>query len=229
MGHLFLPVTARPPFQTIVFFPGADAYTEKTFPRQEPPEIIAFLVGSGRAVFWPLYKETYERRPPERRLEIPLHDARGWTYTRELYIQVAKDFFRSLDYLEQRADIDAQKFGFFGNSMGGWMGVMLLALDERPKVVVFNIGGLHINKIPFPEIDPINFVSRVKMPTLMIGGEFDQNFKLEMNQRPMFELLAASESDKRLQLFKVGHGVPLNRLAQEALPWLDKYLGAVGR
>ncbi len=230
LGHLFLPRNARPPFQTIVFFPGANAFMEKTFPRAEPPGMVAFLVRSGRAVFWPLYKESYERRSAGRRLQLPLHDTRGWSYTRELYFHVAKDFFRSIDYLEQREELDMQKLGYFGHSMGGWMGVMLLAVDERPKVAVFSAGGLHINKIPFPEVDPINFVSRVKTPTIMINGRNDTNFYLEINQRPMFKLLATAEADKSHRVFDgLGHGMPLNILAQEALPWLDKYLGPVAR
>lgn len=229
LGHLFLPKNARPPFQTIVYFPSADAFMETTFPRDKPPAMIAFLVRSGRAVLWPVYKETYERRSPGRQLAIPLHDVRGWTYTRELYFQAAKDFFRSVDYLEQRKDIDAQKLGYFGHSMGGWMGIMILALDERPKVAVFSVGGLHVNKIPFPEVDSINFVSRLKAPTLMIGGRLDRNFMLEINQKPMFKLLAAPEADKSHRLFDVGHFVPLRNLEQETLPWLDKYLGPVVR
>jgi len=217
-GHLYLPRNARSPYQTVIFFPAVWPY----FPHgEEPPEAIAFLVKSGRAVFWPIYKGTFER--------IPGWSRPGWSNRRDLCIQMFKDYFSSIDYLEQRTDLDVQKLGYFSISGGGCWGALLLALDDRAKVAVFADGGFgyHSDETPFLELATINFAPRVKMPVLMINGRHDPIFPLETSQRPLFELLGTSKKDKSHRVFDGGHGVPMKIVAQEALPWLDKYLGAV--
>jgi hypothetical protein len=35
-----------------------------------------------------------------------------------------------------------------------------------------------------PEIDPVNFVSRVELPVLMLGGKYDFDFPVETSQKP---------------------------------------------
>src|SRR5439155_7547018 len=58
--HLFLPPRGRPPYQTVVVFPGSQALHTKTF---DPADLkrADFIVKSGRAVMLPIYKGTYER------------------------------------------------------------------------------------------------------------------------------------------------------------------------
>ena len=63
LAYLFLPRNAKPPYQTVVYFP----------PPQRPALVergargtweFGFLVRSGRAVLFPVYQGTYERRRP---------------------------------------------------------------------------------------------------------------------------------------------------------------------
>ena len=62
----------------------------------------------------------------------------------------------------------------------------------------------------------------------MIGGRHDFIMTLENSQRPMFQLLGASEKDKRLVLFDTGHVVwPGPEVIKEILAWFDRYLGPV--
>ena len=60
-AYLFLPRNIRPPYQTVVYFPGASAMFSLTSD-ELPTNTFDFLMLSGRAVLYPVYKGTYERR-----------------------------------------------------------------------------------------------------------------------------------------------------------------------
>jgi formylglycine-generating enzyme required for sulfatase activity len=63
---LFLPKTSAPPYQAVIFFPGANAtipgYTMQNLEEQSR-EIIRMVVTSRRAFVWPVYKGTYGELP----------------------------------------------------------------------------------------------------------------------------------------------------------------------
>ena len=52
------------------------------------------------------------------------------------------DLLCVLDYLQTRSEVDAQRIGMLGLSMGGWEALLLAAVDERVKVVVSVAGHL---------------------------------------------------------------------------------------
>ena len=77
-----------------------------------------------------------------------------------------------------------------------------------------------------PEGDAINYVSRVKIPVLMLGGRHDYIFPLETAQKPMFERLGTPAEHKRQVIFDSGHtNFPRSESIREVLGWLDRYLG----
>jgi eukaryotic-like serine/threonine-protein kinase len=90
------------------------------------------------------------------------------------------------------------------------MGSINLALEPRIKSGVLLGGGFDFEK-PVPEVDPINFASRVKQPVLMINGRYDHFFPAETSQDPMFRFLGSPATDKRHVTFEAGH-VPPNDL-----------------
>jgi hypothetical protein len=64
--YLFLPKNVRPPYQTVLFFPSArcglylrQARMER---RSATLRFFDYIVQSGRAVVYPIYQDTYERR-----------------------------------------------------------------------------------------------------------------------------------------------------------------------
>ena len=62
--YLFLPKQSQPPYQTVLFMPGSTAWdTHTTFAQANPQ--FSFLVRSGRAVAFPIYKGSYERSNDE--------------------------------------------------------------------------------------------------------------------------------------------------------------------
>ncbi len=58
--YLFLPKNANPPYQTVVYFPHSGALDHHTL-EESQIGMIDFLVKSGRALAFPIYKDTYER------------------------------------------------------------------------------------------------------------------------------------------------------------------------
>jgi hypothetical protein len=108
LGHLFLPRSASPPYHVVLFFPGSFAVQKLSSETFETPQMrnIDFIIKSGRAVMYPIYKSTYERRDS---LRSPRPDETN-TY-RDHVIMWVKDLSRSIDYLESRDDIDAAKSG----------------------------------------------------------------------------------------------------------------------
>jgi pimeloyl-ACP methyl ester carboxylesterase len=92
-------------------------------------------------------------------------------------------------------------------------------------VNVVIVGGLASGSA-LPEVDQINYVSRVTVPTLMLNGRHDPLEPVEDAQLPMFRLLGTPQADKRHVIYEgFGHGVPRNERIAETLDWLDKYFG----
>ena len=222
IAYLYLPKNASPPFQTVVYFPGSNVIFQDKFDDGQS-FIWDFIPKSGRALMFPVYKSTYERRDGLKG-DTPEPTALWRDHT----IAWSKDLGRSLDYLETRKDVDATKLGYFGFSWGSAVAPILLAVEDRIRVAILGVGGLEFQKT-LPEVDQINFVTRMKTPALLLNGRYDFFFPVESSQLPLFRLLGTSEKDKRQVIFESGHMVPAKDLIRESLDWLDKYLGPVKR
>jgi len=217
-AYLFLPKNTAPPYQTLVYFPGGDALEVQSSESLGRGLIyIEFAVRSGRAVLFPIYSGTFERR----------FEATGMNAWRDLVIRWEKDVSRAADYLETRPDIDHGRLAFYGLSLGANRGPIMCALETRFKTCVLLAGGLSADQEP-PEVDGVNFAPRAHQPLLMLNGRYDFDQSSEMQAKPMFRVWGAPEKDKRLVIFESGH-IPadLRDIIREILDWLDKYLGPV--
>ena len=96
------------------------------------------------------------------------------------------------------------------------------AVEPRIESSVLYVAGLDFERAR-PEVDPINFLPRVTVPTLMLNGRYDFFFPIETSQVPMFRLLGTPADHKRHVVEEGSHFVPRTRLIQETLAWLDKY------
>ncbi len=221
IAYLFLPKNTEPPYQTVVYFPGSGAIHAGSSEESLRLGSFSFLPKSGRALMYPIYKGTYERG-----------DALDSDYPEETIlfkdhvIMWAKDLSRSIDYLETQKDIDTEKLAYFGASWGGAMGAIMPAVETRFKACVLFVAGL-LEQRALPEADQINFITRVKIPVLMINGRYDFFFPIETSQKPMYELLGTPEEHKKWVVYEGGHAVPRVKLIEETLAWLNKYLGPV--
>ncbi len=213
-AHLFLPKNASPPYQTVVFFPAGDAFR---LPNSRTMSLAwaGFIIHSGRAFLYPVYKGTYERMGP---------DTNGANAERDLMIAWSRDLGRAIDYLETRSDIDAARLAFYGVSAGAGAGMVLSAIEGRLATTVLQGAGLY--DAP-PEIVPHNYAPRIRIPTLLLSGRYDFEVPFESAQQPLFALLGAPAAHKRHRVFDTGHALPMDEVAGEILPWLDRYLGNV--
>jgi eukaryotic-like serine/threonine-protein kinase len=217
IAYLYLPKNSSPPYQTVVYFPHSGAQAFHTV-EDTQLSLIDFVVKSGRALMFPIYKDTYERLgdPPDS----------GTIAERDETIQQAKDLRRSIDYLETRSDIDSKRLAYYGISWGAVLGPVMIGVENRLKAAIFAAGGCERERV-LPEIDPMNFASRVKIPVLMINGRYDFVVPLETCQEPFFQQLGAAPADKKHILFDTGHTPPILPVMKESLNWLDHYLGPV--
>jgi dienelactone hydrolase len=219
IGYLYLPKHAKPPYQTIVFFPGSNALTLRKFDPAPWVRLFDFMLKSGRAVLMPIYKSTFERGDG-----FESDVANESNAYRDHVIMWVKDFRRSVDYLETRADVDTSRLAYYGVSWGGLFGGIIPAVEPRIRASVLMVAGLSMQR-GLPETELINFLPRITVPVLMLNGRFDHYFPVETSQKPFFRLLGTPPAQKRQVIADGGHFVPRNQLIGESLDWLDRYLG----
>jgi dienelactone hydrolase len=204
-----------------VYFPGSNAIAEPSVKTTRVPD---FLVPSRRAVVIPVYKSTWERADGlESTWPSPTHRHK------DAVVRQVKDFKRTVDYLAARPEFDTTKLAFYGFSWGGRMAAIIPAVDKRVKANIVVLGGLAAAHT-FPEVDQINYITRVTTPVLMINGRHDAIEPLESAQLTMFRLWGTPAADKKHVVFETGHGpFPQNPFRKEILDFLDKYFGEPAR
>jgi dienelactone hydrolase len=217
--YLFLPKKSKAPFQTVLFFPGTSGLYMRSSNDLLRIDAIDFIVKSGRAVVYPIYKSTYERGD-ELHSDYPNTSA---AY-RDHVVMWSKDMGRSMDYIETRAECDREKIAYLGYSWGGALGAIMPAVEKRFKAVVLTLGGFYFQRA-LPEADQINFAPRVSAPVLMLNGRYDFFFPVETSQKLLFQLLGAPKEHKRQVIYDTGHSIPRTEVIKETLAWLDRYLG----
>jgi dienelactone hydrolase/predicted Ser/Thr protein kinase len=223
--NLLLPRNVKPPFQTVLFFPGSGAIRTASSATLADLNAVDFVLMSGRAVAYPIYKYTYERSDPSWTSSWPT-PTRAYTNWVQ---QIVTDARRTLDYLETRSDLAGKQVAYVGESWGARMAPITIAIDSRIRVGVLLMGGL-ASGAPAPEADPFNFLPRVKVPILMVNGDEDFIFPVKTLQQPFFEGLGTAPADKKHVLYPGGHEIVATKrsqLIQEVVAWLDKYLGRV--
>jgi eukaryotic-like serine/threonine-protein kinase len=219
-AYVYLPRNSTPPFQTVVFFPGSYAVVARS---SKDLELFGcdFIIKSGRALVYPIYKSHYERGDG-----LPYDNPDETVRYRDHVIYWRKDLGRTIDFLESRKDLNLEKLAYYGLSTGAYLGNILPAVESRIRVAILLGGGFEFAK-KMPEVDELNFAPRVKVPTLLVGGRYDEYFPLETSQNVMFRSLGTPERDKRHAVLEGGHIPPYDQMVREILDWLDKYQGPV--
>ena len=138
----------------------------------------------------PVYKGTFDRIDEQEPVVLKGHQTWEWI------IKWVKDFSRSIDYLETRPDIDISKIGLLWiQSLGGLMGGIIPAVEDRLKVNILIIAGLKGSG------EMVSYVSRIKIPTLMLNGKYDYTFPLEKSVKPFYDLLGTDK--EKISLFMI--------------------------
>jgi len=214
--QLFIPHNAQPPYQVVINFPGGDAILLDSS-RQAGLHHVEPFLRSGRAVVYPVYQGTFERK---------LSDMSGPFGVRQLLVNQVKDLRRTIDYLGSREDIDMDRLVYHGVSYGAIRAPVMLAVERRFRAAIIMSGGLGAWAQLPPEIQQQNYLPRVQLPVLMINGSQDYNFPVDTAQRPFFELLGTPPEDKQHLVLDWGHLPPhYTDVIRAYLAWMDRWLG----
>jgi len=232
-AFLYLPRNADPPFEVVLFW-GTDFVFSADPALAEYLEHFDFLMRSGRAVAQPVFKGAFGRRDDSGTgwfrgslmdVEEGPVSIRGTRY-RDHQIKWVQELRRTIDYLETRDDIDPDRLGYYSVSWGSTVAPIALAVETRIDAAVLVGGGLGGGDIRWlPEIDPFNFLPRVRTPVLMLNGEYDIVAPLETSQKPMYRFLGTDPQHKKHYVAAATHILAQDELIRETLDWFDRYLG----
>ena len=179
---------------------------------------------SGRALAWPVFYGSFERYFGI----YEMSEARRAQLQTEMRVHWYADLKRSLDYLETRDDVSVDRLAWLSYSYGASHALPLLALEKRYDAAILVAGGLgNLGIYPMPQAaDPLNFISRIETPVLMINGKNDFVFPLESSQRPLFELLGTPPGDKvKIEYDGDHYQIPATAMTRDMVNWLDERLG----
>ena len=225
---LYLPRSARPPYQVVIQMAGAATFYRRSSATEKDIfgwSYAEYLVRGGRAVMIPIWKGSYERSDGFHPLQSE------WPSYREHVSQWVAELHQSVDYLHTRPDLASQAIGFQGISNGAIWAPIFMALEPRIKTGILLLGGLLVMErqaTPMPpEIDGFNYAPRVKVPVLMMNGRHDAIFPYEAAQLPLLRLLGTPPDQKRHLVFPGGHSSFgwTDELIREGLDWLDRWFG----
>lgn len=121
------------------------------------------------------------------------------------------DLSRAVDYLQQREEVDPERIGVIGHSLGGQEALFLMSFDERIKVGVASCG-TSLWRLMIEKRISHNFAAY--LPGILKIGDFDHIFKLIY---PRALMLIAGEKDPLFPIQGVKKiGEVLTKLYQKA-------------
>lgn len=155
-------------------------------------------------------------------------------WTRDIITQTVFDLHRSIDYLQTRREIDPDRIGFFGISLGGIIGTIFCGVDTRVKVPIITLAGGNLSlmfgmdaftddtKDFFSIIDPINFVELIApRPLLMINAENDEVIA-PITSKLLFN---KAKQPKEIIWYPSRHrDLPIDKAYPAGIEWFNKYL-----
>ena len=226
-GLLTLPGKGEQPFPTIILLHGLG--DRKTVDYIEAGN--QYMLDAGYAVL---------------RLDISNHGDRfkydydfdltdGYRYwTRDLITQTVFDLRRAVDFIETREELDPDRIGYYGISLGGIIGTIFCSVEERIEVPVIVLAGGSLNlmfgkgalsgdtKDYLSIIDPINYVAKISpRPLLMINAENDDVVP-PITSKLLFK--AAKDPKEIIWYPAKHHDIPIDKVYPDGIHWFDRYL-----
>ncbi len=144
---------------------------------------------------------------------------KGYLTQEEIYRQTVVDYRRAIDYLISRGDIDPERIGLVGYSMGGTQAFLLTGVEPRIKVAVACVTPKERDK--FSPIAPQNQTYGIgERPFLMIMGRSDPMCSPEVAKQ-LHAMLPAESS--KLIFIDAGHKLSLDYVPH-AVRWVTERL-----
>lgn len=155
-------------------------------------------------------------------------------WTRSIISQTVFDLRRAVDFIETRKELDANRIGYYGISLGGITGTIFCGVEQRIKVPIVALAGGQMNLLYGKEaftdeaknfvsiVEPLNFVKQIfPRPFLMLNAKNDEIVP------PMMSKLLYNEAKgpKNIIWYDAKHrDVPLDKVYQDGLDWYNTYL-----
>lgn len=144
---------------------------------------------------------------------------KGYFTLPEIYVQTTRDYRRAIDYLATRSEIDRQRIGVIGYSMGGTQTFALTGVEPRVKAAVAVAAPAERSR--YSPVAPQNFVRAIgPRPFLTIIGRSDDLCPLA-HAVALQALLTGPAKDQ--VLFDAGHKLPPDYVPH-AVAWMKKHL-----
>lgn len=143
---------------------------------------------------------------------------RGWSVRyAKLLEQTVVDYRRAIDYLATREEIDVERVGILGYSMGGHMTFILAAVEPRVKAIVSCV----VPATPGFPAGAFQFARDLgDRPLRMMMGKRDRFYTVEQADW-LYSLVPGD--DKSIHLFDSGHALP-EAYTREAVEWMTSHL-----
>jgi len=164
-------------------------------------------------------------------------------------IQTVIDLRRAVDYLETKLEIDSERIGYVGGSMGGILGAIFIGVEPRVKAAALLVAGGNMSlmiresqhsAIPaireylsehgisygdlqelLNPVDPINFIANFSpRPVVFHLGKYDRVVPAEAGE----QLYEAAGEPKQVYWYDSGHDIPLDLVLSRVLDFMDKEL-----
>ncbi|MCM4151627.1 hypothetical protein DHD05_08500 [Arenibacter sp. N53] len=155
-------------------------------------------------------------------------------WTRDIISQTVFDLRRAVDFIETREELDAQRIGYYGISLGGITGTIFCGVEERIKVPVVALAGGQMNLL-YKEnalskeakdfvsiVEPLNYVKEIApRPFLMLNAKNDEIVPPLMSKL----LYNGAKEPKEIIWYDAKHrDAPLDIIFGDGLNWFKKYL-----
>ncbi|MEM2248937.1 MAG: alpha/beta fold hydrolase [Candidatus Bathyarchaeia archaeon] len=164
-------------------------------------------------------------------------------------IQTVIDLRRAVDYLETKPEIDIERVGYVGGSMGGILGAIFIGVEPRIKAAALIVAGGNMSlmireskhytmpkireyirreNVSYEElqrvldpIDPINFIGYFSpRPIVFHLGKYDEDVPAESGR----QLYERAGEPKQVYWYDTGHNVPLDLVLARILDFMDRNL-----
>ena len=231
-GYLAIPKTSKPPYPCVLQMHGLTV-SKSDFWEEEyhyGELVTQGLLSSGYAVL-ALDMPYHGERLYEKKFEstgITLFQ-KGWGYRiRDMIVQSTIEYRRVIDYLETRNEIDANKLGAIGYSLGSVVTMILTGVDDRIKtcVVCANAIMRSLDFLPPEEhltgIASQTFASSIDEQSFLMLAARNDDFNCTVEYaKQLFNLVGSKE--KKLIFYDSGHKLPKEH-APVATNWLKNNL-----
>lgn len=222
-GYIAVPKSGRGPFPIVLLFHVGAGSKESWWDPMSFERGLAYtdsLISCGIALLAIDAQYHGERSMNNDFLSIQqMYFDNKWYYRyRDAIMQTIGDYSRAVDYLEERRDIDLQRIGVLGHSIGGAEACLFAAFDKRVKALVAS-GAAYDESWLYP-IKPINIARGINAAALILGGRIDNIINIE-NTKKLY--LSLGSQVKEIEIYESGHRLPVESVRRSVI-WLDKYL-----